>query len=119
MTFFTHIDHVNLGRPDTSPVHVHEHSDNFPHIVRLQDGRHVAADHDGRPIMDAQGRYQTFQNPETLSHSERVAFVEDIRRDTETHYAPDADETARIRAHLAAKYGQNVAAPEGSTTPHL
>lgn len=106
------------GFHNAGPVHVFEHSNDFPHIIQLQDGRCVAADHEGRPIVDAQGRMQAFQNPASLSHSERAAFVQDIRRDAETHIAPSVDETVRIREYLAAKYGTEVAGPEGRT-PHL
>ncbi|KVD43399.1 hypothetical protein WK57_11235 [Burkholderia ubonensis] len=61
---------------------------------------------------------QAFQNPATLTGEQREAAMYDPHGKSERHFAPSIDETARIREYLAAKYGPNVATPEGQA-PHL
>lgn len=113
------------GFHNDGPVRVYAHSYDVPHIIQLVDGRFVAADHEGRPIVDRKGAMLPFNNPANLSPADRAEVVQDIRNGdprnstrSETHAAPSPEDTAAIRDYLAAKYGANVAGPEGQAA-HL
>ncbi|HEJ2441811.1 TPA: hypothetical protein SLZ45_003336 [Burkholderia multivorans] len=81
---------------------------------------HVECDHLGVPLRNAAGQCVAYGGPESLSHSQRVEVVQAVRQSDQyqAHEAPSHEDTAAIRDYLAAKYGYQVAAPEGST-PHL
>jgi hypothetical protein len=94
-----------------SPVHVEQHTNDFPYIIQLPDGRMVAADHDGRPMVDNQGRMQAFSRPDSMSNQQRRDTVQAIRNvngvsgyvttDADARAAHDAVEARRI----VTKYG--------------
>lgn len=114
------------GFHNAGPVRVYAHTYDVPHIVQLDDGRFVAADHEGRPIVDSNGKMLPFNDPATLSHADRAEVVQAVRSGDPKNstpnasaFAPSSEDTAAIRDYLAAKYGANVAGPEGSSTPHL
>lgn len=77
---------------------------------------YVECDHQGVPIRNAQGQCVGYAGPESLTHAERVEAVQTIRG-TQQCQAPSPEDTAAIRDYLAAKYGYQVAAPEGSAAP--
>ncbi|MBU9680901.1 hypothetical protein KTF37_29055 [Burkholderia multivorans] len=80
---------------------------------------YVECDHQGVPIRNAQGQCVAYAGPESLTHAERVEAVQTIRETPQyqAHEAPNSEDTAAIRDYLAAKYGYQVAAPEGSAAP--
>ncbi|MCW3504360.1 hypothetical protein [Burkholderia cenocepacia] len=86
---------------------------------------YVECDHLGVPFRNAAGGCIAYSAPESLAHAERVEFVQTIRYDepknstqSGSYSAPSPEDTAAIRDYLAAKYGANVAGPEGQAS-HL
>lgn len=86
---------------------------------------YIECDHLGVPLRNASGQCVAYSGPETLSHAERVEAVETIRyadpknsTQSRGYSAPNPKDTAAIRDYLAAKYGANVAGPEGQAAQH-
>ncbi|AJY42434.1 hypothetical protein I6G56_11735 [Burkholderia humptydooensis] len=85
---------------------------------------YVECDHQGVPIRNVQGQCVAYAGPESLNHAERAESVQTIRyaepknsTQSGSYNAPSPEDTAAIRDYLAAKYGYQVAAPEGSAAP--
>jgi hypothetical protein len=74
----------------------------------------VECDHQGVPLRNVHGQCVAYSSPDTLSAREQVDAWRDADPQAHTQQAPSADDTAAIRAYLAAKYGAQVASPEGS-----
>ncbi|MGY6160469.1 hypothetical protein [Paraburkholderia strydomiana] len=83
------------------------------------DAHWVECDHLGVPIRNSNGQCNAFASPDTLSAREQVDMWRETDPQVQMQQASTEDDTAAIRAYLAAKYGDQVAAPEGAATPHL
>jgi hypothetical protein len=124
MNYFTlNQNPINLNRPYEYAVqhtHVQNHSDDFAYIISLPDGRQVAADHQGKAVLDSAGRYQQITGPDQMSHAERMDTLQTIRSSPQhgASQAPSAEETAAIREHLAARYGAKISATESEANPY-
>jgi hypothetical protein len=97
--------HVSYSAP---PTRIEAHNGNPQYIIRMPDGRHVSANADGQPLLDAQGHMETWGGSDHMTPEQSRA----VWRGTDPHVthtpAPTADETATIREQLRARGFTNV-----------
>ncbi|WP_321867412.1 hypothetical protein [Paraburkholderia tropica] len=110
------------------PVHITEHKENPESIIRLADGRRVAADRNGRAYVDASGRMSTYGNMDEgfATPEQEAAFRETMRSGNPgqqrsffnaTEANSGADQQAAARAELEARgYAQAFGPASGIAT---
>jgi hypothetical protein len=90
------------------PTHVEAHNGNPQYIIRLPNGQHVSANGDGNPLLDAQGRMETWGGSDSMTVEQFRAHKHATDpHGVQTHYA-SMEDAAAAREELRARGYSNV-----------